>query len=130
MNPTRINRSPRERGYILITMAGVAFALIGAMGLAIDMGRIFIAKNETQAYCDAAAVAAALQLDGTSTGITNTTAAATSLANKWNMDTGSITNPTVDFAQTQTGTYSTNPGNPDGYIYARVTVTVSPNLYF
>ena len=40
-----------------MTMAVTAIAMIGAMGLAIDLGHIFIVKNETQAYVDAAALA-------------------------------------------------------------------------
>jgi hypothetical protein len=46
-----------RRGFVLVTMALTAVALFGVLGLAVDIGRIFIAKNETQAYCDAAAPA-------------------------------------------------------------------------
>jgi len=38
----------RKRGFVLVTMAIAAIALIGMLGLAVDVGRMFIAKNETQ----------------------------------------------------------------------------------
>ena len=56
---------------MLITMALTAVALVAVLGMAVDIGRMFIAKNETQAYCDAGALAAALALDGTTVGIAN-----------------------------------------------------------
>jgi hypothetical protein len=52
-------------------MALSAVALCGVLGMAVDIGKMFIAKNETQTYCDSAAIAAALMLDGTTNGIAN-----------------------------------------------------------
>ena len=55
-----------QRGFVLVTMAVAAIALIGVLGLAVDLGHMFISKNETQAYCDSAALAAAAEcLSGT-----------------------------------------------------------------
>ena len=123
-------RHGRERGFVLITMAAAAFALIGILGVAVDFGRMFIAKNETQEYCDAAALAAALALDGTTTGITNAKSAVSTSTNTWNLDTTTITNPTVTFATTTAGPWAANPNPATGFIYARVSVTVSMPLYF
>jgi uncharacterized membrane protein len=44
-------------------------AMIGMLGLTIDLGRAYIIKNELQSFADAAAVAAALELNGTSQGL-------------------------------------------------------------
>ena len=75
----RIAKTQRQRGFVLITMAIVTIALIGALGMAVDVGRAFIAKNEVQTFCDAASMAAVLKMDGTTTGISNAkTAVATS----------------------------------------------------
>ena len=41
---------------------------------AVNLGHIFIVKNETQEYVDAAAIAAALQIDGTTAGIASANA--------------------------------------------------------
>jgi len=123
-------RGHRERGFVLITMALAAFALIGVLGMAVDIGRMFIVKNETQAYCDSAALAAALALDGTTTGITNAQTAVTNSANTWNFDTTTISNPTVTFATTTAGPWVASPNPATGYIYARVAATVPLQLYF
>lgn len=123
-------RSGRERGFVLITMAVSAIALIAILGLSVDVGRMFIAKNETQAYCDAAALSAALALDGTTGGITNAKTAVANSTNSWNLDTASVTSPTVTFATSLAGPWVASPNPATGYIYARVAATVPLSLYF
>jgi len=120
----------RERGFVMITMAVAAVALIGALGLAIDMGRMFIAKNETQGYCDAAALSAALALDGTTTGITNAQTAIAASTNSWNLDTVRVSNPAVTFATAATGPWVANPNPATDYAYVRVIAVVPVPLYF
>src|SRR5262252_6180447 len=122
--------SRRKRGFVLITMAIGAVAIFGAVGMAVDVGRAFVAKNETQVFCDAAALAATLKLDGTSTGITKAQAAVTSSTNTWNMNTASVGSPTVDFATSATGPWLTTPSPATGYIYARVQASVGLPIYF
>jgi len=97
----QIAKTQRERGFVLITMAIITIALIGALGMAVDVGRAFIAKNETQAFCDAASMAAVLKMDGTATGISNAKTAVANTTNAWNMDTASVSNPTIDFATSE-----------------------------
>src|SRR5229473_2545961 len=123
-------RKGDEGGYVLVTMAIAAFALIGVMGVAVDIGRMFIAKNETQAFCDAAALAASLQLDGTTTGIAHAKTAVTNSTNTWNFNTATISNPTVKFAVTSAGPWVANPNPATSYAYAQVSATVSEQLYF
>ncbi len=55
-------------------MAISAFAILGAAGLAIDLGQMFIVRNETQTYTDFVALAAVQQLNGTTQGITGAAA--------------------------------------------------------
>jgi Flp pilus assembly protein TadG len=125
-----VRRNGREHGFVLITMALAAVALIGVLGLAVDMGRMFIAKNETQAYCDSAALAAALALDGSTTGIANAQSAVANSTNTWNLDTTKVSSPTVMFATTVAGPWAASPSPAVGYIYVRVTATVPLQLYF
>ena len=127
---SRSRRNCHESGFVLITMAAAAAALIGVVGLAVDIGRMFIAKNETQTYCDSAALAAALALDGSTTGITNAQTAVTSSTNTWNFGTTAITSPTVTFAITTAGPWIASPSPATGYVYARVAATVPLQLYF
>jgi Flp pilus assembly protein TadG len=123
-------RRKQERGFVLIAMALSAVALIAFLGLAVDMGRMFIAKNETQTYCDSAALAAALALDGTMTGITKAQSAVTNSSNTWNLDTTNVSNPTLTFATAIAGPWAASPNPATGYTYARVTATVPLKLYF
>jgi Flp pilus assembly protein TadG len=129
MTPETGHSHPSERGYVLITMAVIAAALFGAIGLAIDVGHMFVAKTETQAFCDSAALAASLQLDGTSNGIVAAQNAVANSKNFWNFDTAAITNYTLDFATSATGPWSTNP-NAAGITYARVRATAPVSLFF
>src|SRR5579859_5440472 len=126
----RVAIRQRNRGFVLITMAVITVALVGALGMAVDVGRAFIAKNETQAFCDAASMAAVLKLDGSSSGISNAKTAVANTTNAWNMDTASVTNPTVDFATSVSGPWSTNPTPATGYTFARVQATVALPFYF
>ncbi|MEJ5366942.1 MAG: Tad domain-containing protein [Bryobacteraceae bacterium] len=50
---------------VLILFALSALVIFGFMALAFDLGRLYIAKTEAQSFCDAAALAAVLMLDGT-----------------------------------------------------------------
>ena len=84
-------------------MALSAVALCGVLGMAVDIGKMFIAKNETQTYCDSAAIAAALMLDGTTNGIANAQTAVANSPNTWNLNTSAISNPTITFATTTSG---------------------------
>ena len=129
-NVIAVSRKGEEGGYVLVTMAIAAFALVGVMGVAVDIGRMFIAKNETQAFCDAAALAASLQLDGTTTGIAHAKTAVTNSTNTWNFNTATISNPTVTFATTSAGPWVANPNPATLYAYAQVSATVSEQLYF
>jgi len=123
-------RTRRERGFVLITMAIGAVVIFGAIGMAVDVGRAFVAKNETQVFCDAAALAATVKLDGTSTGITKAKAAVTSSTNSWNMNSTNVASPTVDFATSASGPWVTTPSPATGYIYTRVQASVNLPLYF
>jgi len=129
-NRGRQVRQSRERGYVLLTMTAASIALFGALGLAVDVGRMFIAKTESQAFCDSAALAAALHLNADTTGITAAQNAVANNANNWNMDTQRVTNYQLDFAPSATGPWQTNPSPAAGYIYARVQATVPVNLLF
>lgn len=115
---------------MLVTMALAAVAVIGVLGLSVDIGRMFIVKNETQVYCDSVALAAALALDGTTTGIASAQTALANAANTWNFNTTQVSNPTVTFATTTAGPWVASPNPATGYLYAKVSATVPLQLYF
>ena len=104
--------------------------LLGTLGLAIDIGRMYIGKNEAQSYVDSASLAAAMQLDGTSAGITRANSAVGSDTDKWRFDTQPFTSVTTSYGTSASGPFTTSPPNPPtGYNYAHVVATASLPMY-
>jgi len=52
-----------ERGSILVITALSLVALVGFVGLALDLGHLYVVKTELQNAADAAALAAAEMMD-------------------------------------------------------------------
>ncbi len=123
-------RARRKRGFVLIATAASIVVAIGFLGLSVDLGRMYIAKSEAQAYVDSAAMAAVLQLDGTTAGIARAIAAVSANTNTWNLETTNFSNPTVEFAQSSGGPWAASPNPAAGYAFARVQTTVGVGLYF
>jgi uncharacterized membrane protein len=83
---------------VLIAMAVALLLLVAMMGLAFDVGRIYVARNEAQVFTDAAAMAAAARLDGTPDGVSRARQAVTRLPAKWNLGTSGFTGVVVEFS--------------------------------
>src|SRR6476646_9378633 len=117
MTPSPLNAKPpisrrrraRQAGYIVLVTAASLFMLIGMLGLASDLGRVYITKTEAQAFADLSAVAAARHLDGKSSGITAAQNEVSNSTNKWDFGTASFTSGirTVEFSTSQTTGWST-----------------------
>jgi len=81
--PTRMPRLLRhQRGTFAIMTAALILVMLGFCGLAIDLGRVYNRKIELQNLADAAALAAAAELDGTREGIDRAVAAAADSAGR------------------------------------------------
>jgi Flp pilus assembly protein TadG len=127
---SKVTRRTGQRGYTLIGMTISAIPLLGVLGMAVDIGRLYIAKNETQIFTDAAALSAATKLNGTSQGITDANAAVAASVNTWNLNSTTTSGYTTEFATSSTGPWVTNPGTPTGYTYVRVALPVTLPMYF
>ena len=123
-------KCPRRRGYVLLSVGAASIVLLGAVGLAVDLGRMYIVKGEAQTFADSAALAAVLELDGTSNGIARAQSAVTNNPNRNSFGTAGFTGTTVEFAQASAGPWSANPGNTSGYAFTRVNATVTVPIYF
>ncbi len=135
------SKREKEQGFTLLVTAVSAFVLVGMLGLAADLGRVYIVKNESQAFADFASIAAARHLNGTSAGITAANTEVANSTNKWNFNTQSFTSGirTVEYA-IKTSSSSTCPvagpwvaspsGNVSGYGCVRVTVSPAVSLMF
>ncbi len=130
-------RVPRsERGSILLMVAASLPAMLGVLGLAMDVGHLYVAKAELQAYVDSAAVAACYELDGTSQGLTNAQSVAGtgpgsgSTLNHWDFATKRVTGAQASFSQTFGGVYEASPAAAAGYRFVQVTATGQVPLHF
>jgi hypothetical protein len=123
-------RASGERGFALITVGVCLVATIGMLGLATDIGRMYIVRNEMQAYVDAASLAAALELDGAATGIARAQSSIPASSNRWLLGTSPFTGTQLDFAPDSTGPWVATPSPASGYRYARVRAAATVPLYF
>jgi Flp pilus assembly protein TadG len=114
---------------VLAAAALTLFMLLGILGLAIDLARMYVARNELQAYVDAASIAAATKLDGTSDGIDHARTVASAYPNRWNFGTATPSNITVTFADAPTGPYVSSPTDPDEVKYVQVSAQGTVTLY-
>src|SRR5439155_25387181 len=132
MRPYLGDRRDRRRGFTLLSAAVCGAALFGAAGLAFDIGRIYITKSESQGYADAAAVAGALKLDGTSGGLTASDNAVAASINRWSFSTTDFSGTVVDYSADGTSGWATSGSAVAANMrYVRVTSTVSDlSLYF
>src|SRR4051812_29172541 len=70
MRHSPASRHGRERGAVLVTVALTMFLLLAFVGMALDTGRLFVAKSELQTAMDSCALAAAQELDGQAGAVT------------------------------------------------------------
>src|SRR3979409_204585 len=102
----RTNDRKGERGSVLAMSAISMLSLILAAGLAVDVSHFYTAKVELQNAADAAALAAASQLNSTSGGRKCAITAATKSLNKYDFKTNvTITSADITFATNLNGSY-------------------------
>ncbi|MEK7786562.1 MAG: Tad domain-containing protein, partial [Chloroflexota bacterium] len=101
----------KEKGVVAIIVALSLVALIGFVGLALDLGKLFVAKSELQNSADACALAAVRELTGANTNqLTLAEAAGITAGRRHDVlfQSEAITytvDDSVTFSQTLTGTY-------------------------
>src|SRR5258708_5358052 len=126
------NGRRHERGAILVWFALGLLVVVGFIGIAVDVGRMYLVRTEGQTFVDAGALAAAAELDGTSAGITRAVNAAGTRWTKYHLHSLSFPAPTVEFAPSSTGAWK-GPGNvpspPTDYRFARVTTNLTLPMY-
>src|SRR5437868_3580726 len=120
------NKIASKRGFTLLASAVCAVALFGVAGLAVDIGRMYITKNEAQSYSDAGAVSAAMQLDGTAIGLAKADAAVAASPNAWNFGTTPFTGTVVEYSTDGLVNWQTSASaTASTAAYARVIATVN-----
>ena len=101
-------------------MSVTMLLLLAVMGLAFDFGRIYIARNEAQVFCDAAAMAAAQKLDGSDAGLQKARDAVARLPMRWNFGTKEFSGVVVEFSA-DGSKWESQPRDASAMTRARVT---------
>ncbi|MBI3470955.1 MAG: hypothetical protein HY013_06320 [Candidatus Solibacter usitatus] len=123
-------RRKRQAGFVLVATSVCILAMVGVMGLAIDLGRIYITKNEAQTFTDLAAIDAARELDGTSDGLARAQTRVANSPMKFNMNTQSFSGTLVEFSSNNAD-WSQNPATATNIRYVRLTADVQNiSLFF
>lgn len=100
----------RQRGAIAVMLAVLIFAMIGLLGIVIDLGHLYVRKTELQNAADAAALAGARQMNSRSSGIAAAVTASIAMAAVNASDLGrtpvTITDAQVRFGPSPDGPWS------------------------
>jgi hypothetical protein len=123
-------RRRRQKGFVALFAALCLTAMIGMLALGVDLGRIYIAKNEAQTYVDSAALAGTLELDGTLDGISRARTMALANTNRWNFQNNTFQGVTVDFSKLSGGPWEEYPSDPRGFKYVRVLAAAPVPMLF
>lgn len=129
-----------QRGYSLVVFTVSLVTMLGMLGLAVDLGRAYILRNELQSFVDAAALAASSEMDGSQTGIQRANSMAlagpmgSTKPNAYNFGTEPVSNATATYARSFTGTYDSyataRSGATNNYTFIRVTASATLPLFF
>jgi uncharacterized membrane protein len=108
--------------------------LLGLAGLGIDIGRMYVIRAELQSFTDGAALSAAVELDGTDSGLARARAGAARFANgphamRWDMGTQPITNIATSFSTDQT-TWQEKPSKSGDCRFVRVVASEPAPVIF
>jgi Flp pilus assembly protein TadG len=131
MNSSAKRKSKKgERGSILAMCAISMLTLLLATGLAVDVSHFYTAKVELQNAADAAALAAASQLNSTSGGIKCAINEATKALNKYDFKTNvTITSADITFATNLNGSYidsAAATASPTNIRFVKVSIPPKP----
>lgn len=125
-----------ERGSVMIMTAILMAGIILAVGLCIDVARVYMVRTELQNAADAAALAAARELDSGAGGIQDAVTRATTIVNNYGFNDAAvnISATNVQFAVNLNGPYvssATAQANPSNYRFVRVTTesVATPMLF-
>jgi uncharacterized membrane protein len=139
-------RRRAQKGFVLIATSVALIILLALAVFGIDLGRMSMIKSEAQAFADAAALSAALEMDGSKGGLARARAAALQSAGgpaamRWDMGTRPFTDISVQFGKASTGatndrpapdpkSWQSQPQSPSDYRFVRVVATAQAPLIF
>ena len=121
----------RERGSVLATSAIAMLSVLLAVGLGIDISRLYLSKTELQNAADAAALAGVSGLNGGGPGITEAVDRAVTAMNKYDFNKTGVSFPrgNVEFAVNLDGNYMSESDaflEPTNIRFVKVTTPQEP----
>jgi Flp pilus assembly protein TadG len=123
------HRFSEKKGFTLLAAVVCAAMIFGGIGLAVDMGRLYITKSEAPAFADSAALYAAQQLDSTSSGLNQAQSAVASSVQRWNFGQSSFTGTVVEYSTNGVTNWNQRAAVPNADVqfirYVRVTPTIA-----
>lgn len=135
-NNATATRRANERGSVMIMTAILMAGIILAVGLCIDVARLYMLRTELQNAADAAALSAARELSSGAGGINDAVLRATSIVNNYGFNDAvvNVTAVNVQFARNLNGNYvsaATAAAAPADYRFVQVTTSsVSTPMLF
>jgi Flp pilus assembly protein TadG len=120
-----------ERGSVLVMSAIGMLSLILAVGLGVDISRLYLTQTELQNAADASALAGVSALNSSSTGITEATNRAVQAMNNYDFNKTGVSFPRANvlFAVNLDGPYMSESSaqvQPDNIRFVQVTTPASP----
>jgi uncharacterized membrane protein len=108
--------------------------LLGLAGLGVDIGRMYVIRAELQSFTDAAALSAAIELNGTASGLAKARESAARLADgphamRWDMGTQPIANIATSFSSDKT-MWQEQPKQAGDFRFVRVVATEPAPVIF
>jgi len=133
----KAKRLTNQRGSVMIMTAILMAGIILAVGLCIDVARVYMVRTELQNAADAAALAAARELDSGAGGINDAVTRATTIVNNYGFNDAAVNIQAVDvkFAinlnQDPYDSAATAAANPRNYRFVKVTTqsVATPMLF-
>jgi Flp pilus assembly protein TadG len=116
----------KQKGAVAIVLGLSLVTLFAMGGVVLDLGHLYVAKSELQNAADAAALAGAVRLNETATGITNArdNVIAVAAQNNFNFSTSvTLTEANVEYSSSPSGpwvSYATAFASPTGMTFVRV----------
>src|SRR5690349_22354526 len=104
-NTTMVQPRSSERGSTMIMTAILMLGLLMCVGLCIDISRLYMTHTELKNAADAAALAAARELNSGASGIDNAVTRANAIVNSYGFTRNPVTISNIEFAVNLNGSY-------------------------
>lgn len=124
------HKCARRDGFVLMLLVMSMAVLIGSIGLALDVGRLSIVRDEAQTFADMSALSAARELDGSFAGIDRAREGVTRSPMRWDMGAKPFSGTIVEFSHNNQN-WTPTPTVPMDVRFVRVTVDLKDvDLFF